>query len=98
MAGQTLFAHGHRRIQSSGVVAPPALFLLSRRCPDADEPIHASGVSVSPGSRESSLIASVPLTEHPWRPFAEGEVVAVAAGRVVGTAAVDAAIVPGTGK
>jgi predicted glutamine amidotransferase len=92
-----LFAHGHRRIQSSGVVAPPGLFLLSRRCPDADEPIYASGVAVTPGFQEASLIASVPLTDDQWRPFAEGEIVAVAAGRVVGAAAVDATMVPGTG-
>ena len=81
--GDTLFAHGHRRIQAAGDIAPPGLFLLSRRCADADEPIHASGVSVAPGFQEVLLIASVPLTDEKWRPFAEGEVVAVSAGRVL---------------
>jgi len=93
-----LFAHGHRRIQCSGVVAPPGLFLLSRRCSDADVPVHASGVAVGPGFREASLIASVPRTEDSWQTFAEGEIVVVAAGSVEDAAAVDATIVPGTGS
>lgn len=84
--GDTLFAHGHRRIQAAtGDIAPPGLFLLSRRCPDATESIHASGVSVAPGFQEVLLIASVPLTDGKWRPFAEGEVLAVLAGQVLDT-------------
>jgi predicted glutamine amidotransferase len=31
------------------------------------------------------LIASVPLNSETWRPFAEGEIVAVSAGKIVGT-------------
>ncbi|MBK9605789.1 MAG: class II glutamine amidotransferase [Betaproteobacteria bacterium] len=81
--GDALFAHGHRRIQSTGVVEPPGLHLLLRQCPDADESIHASGLSVAPGFREASLIASVPLTDDKWRPLVEGEIVVVSAGRVV---------------
>ncbi len=80
---EVLFAHGHRRIQSSGAITPPGLFLLSRRCPDEDESIQAGGVSVAPGFRDAALIASVPLTEDPWRPLAEGEIVVVAEGKVV---------------
>jgi glutamine amidotransferase len=83
--GDTLFAHGHRRIQAaSGDIRPPGLFLLSRRCADANEPVNASGVSVAPGFQEVLLIASVPLTDENWRPFAEGELVAVSAGQTVG--------------
>jgi len=81
--GDTLFAHGHRRIQASGNIAPPGLSLLSRRCMDADEPVHASGVSVAPGFQEVLLIASVPLTNGDWRPVAEGEVLAISAGQVL---------------
>jgi glutamine amidotransferase len=51
---------------------------------DRDEPIHAGGVSVAPGFQEVLLIASVPLTAENWRPFAEGEVVAVSGGQVLG--------------
>ena len=82
--GDALFAHGHRRIQAAGDITPPGLFLLSRRCADADEPVNASGVSVAPGFQEVLLIASVPLTDENWRPFAEGELVAVSAGQMVG--------------
>lgn len=82
--GETPFAHGHRRIEpATGDVTPPGLFLLSRRCADADEPIHAGGVSVAPGFQEDLLIASVALTDENWRPFAEGELVAVSSGHLI---------------
>ena len=82
--GDALFAHGHRRLHSdTGEVKPPGLFLLSRRCADASEAVHGDGLSVAPGFQEVSLIASVPLTGEDWRPLAEGELVAVSAGRVM---------------
>lgn len=83
--GDTLFAHGHRRIQSNGQIVPPGLFLHARRCAHADQAVNADGVSGAPGVQQVVLIASVPLTGEKWRPFAEGELVAVSAGRVVGT-------------
>ena len=83
--GDTLFAHGHRRIQAStGKVAPPGLWLLPCRCGINDEPLYASGLTLGPGFEEGMLIASVALTGGNWRPFAEGEVVAVSAGQIVG--------------
>jgi glutamine amidotransferase len=83
--GDALFAHGHRRLHSdTGEVKPPGLFLLSRHCADAGEAVHVDGVSIAPGFQEVSLIASVPLTGEDWRPLAEGELVAVSAGRVMG--------------
>ena len=82
--GETLFAHGHRRIQpATGEIAPPGLFLLPCRCEDTDEPVHAQGVSIAPGFQEGLLIASVPLTEEKWRPLAEGELVAVSSGKLL---------------
>ncbi len=82
--GEVLFAHGHRRIQSaSGRTEPPGLFMLSRQCGHAHESVQAQGVSIAAGFQEVTLIASVPLSSEPWRPLAEGEVVAVAAGRLV---------------
>jgi predicted glutamine amidotransferase len=83
--GDALFAHGHRRIQADGSTAPPGLFLLSRRCGDATETLHANGVSVGPGFQDVSLIASVPLTDEQWRPLDEGEVLAVSGGQVLAT-------------
>ena len=81
--GEVLFAHGHRRIQADGRIAAPGLWLWSCHCADPDEPVRASGVTVAPGFQEMVLLASVPLTDEPWRPLAEGEVVAVSAGRLI---------------
>jgi predicted glutamine amidotransferase len=82
--GEVLFAHGHRRIQTaSGKTAPPGLVLLSRRCVDVGESVDASGVSIAGDFQEVLLIASVPLTDDAWRPFAEGEIVAVSAGEEI---------------
>ena len=82
--GETLFAHGHRRIQpATGRIAPPGLYLLPCRCADTGEPVRAHGVTLSPGFQEGLLIASVPLTEEKWRPFAEGELVAVSSGKLL---------------
>lgn len=82
--GDALFAHGDRRMQAAtGKAAPPGLYLLSRRCADEGEPVHARGLFVAPGFREVLLIASVPLTDEKWRPLAEGELVAASAGRVL---------------
>ncbi len=82
--GDILFAHGHRRIQSTnGRVAPPGLCLWSCHCTDPDEPVHASGVTVAPGFQEMVLVASVPLTGEVWRPLEEGELVVVSGGRLL---------------
>lgn len=82
--GQTLFAHGHRRLHAdTGTVGPPGLFIHSCECEDPGEPKYATGVSVAAGFQKMSMIASVPLSQEGWRPLAEGEVVAVCAGEAV---------------
>lgn len=79
--GDTLFAHGHRRLHpDTGIVGPPGLFIHTCDCLDPNEPVIANGVTVAPGFQKMSMIASVPLSSEPWRPLAEGEVVAVSAG------------------
>ena len=96
--GDALFAHGHRRIQADGTIAPPGLWLLRRECTvDRDGLPHSgaalggieAGVTIE-GSGEGQAItlpASVPLTSEGWRPLAEGEVIVVKDGRVVDRAA-----------
>jgi glutamine amidotransferase len=85
--GETLFAHGHRRLHpDTGMVLPPGLFIHSCECVDPGEPMVASGVAVAPGFQKMTLLASVPLSNETWRPLTEGEVVAVSAGSVVGSA------------
>ena len=82
--GEILFAHGHRRIQTaSGMIEPPGLFMLSRTCRHDGEPFMTDGLSLACGYQEVILIASVPLSNEPWQPLAEGEVVAVSLGKLV---------------
>lgn len=82
--GETLFVHGDRRIQADGRIAPPGLYILSRRCTHAGETVEGHGVLVGAGFQEVSLVVSVPLTGEDWRPLARGEVLAINAGKVVG--------------
>lgn len=83
--GDTLFAHGHRRIQADGTIAPPGLWLLRRECAVDPDGLPQSGVTIetSGEGQAIALLASVPLTREEWRPLAEGEVIAVKDGRTV---------------
>jgi glutamine amidotransferase len=78
-----LFAHAHRRIQADGQEGPPGLHLLERsgEVPPADP--AASGVTLTSVRQEAVLLASVPLTDEPWQPLSEGEVVVIMNGAVV---------------
>ncbi|BDT67547.1 putative glutamine amidotransferase YafJ [Comamonadaceae bacterium OS-1] len=85
--GDTLFAHGHRRIHADGEPAePPGLWLLERVCMSAaPPPAHQDGVAIEADAEEHDalLIASVPLTGEAWRPLAEGALVAVRQGKLL---------------
>lgn len=81
-----LFAHGDRRIQASdGSTRAPGLLLLERRCQDPKNSLTASSLSMTTGFQDSVLVASVALTEGPWRAFTEGELVAISMGKVLGS-------------
>jgi predicted glutamine amidotransferase len=94
--GEVLFAHGHRRIQADGTIAAPGLWLWSCHCADPDAPIQGAGVTVGPGFQEIAMLASVPLTDEPWRPLREGELVVVLAGRLINTPGLDRTAPQGT--
>lgn len=82
--GDALFEHGLRRLQSgTGKRILLGLYLLPCWYEDADEPVHARRASIASGFQDGLLIASVPLTDGEWWPFAEGEIVAVSAGKVI---------------
>lgn len=89
--GEYLFAHGHRRSQADGTVAPPGLWTLQRACPSDGDALAAAGVQLAASAREQvlTLFASVPLSDEAWRPLTEGELIVVAAGhgRAGGSAA-----------
>lgn len=85
--GDALFAFGDRRTQpGSAARAAPGLVMQSCACVDGKREICVRGLSISPGFQEVTLIASVPLipADAIWRPFREGELIAVANGRVQG--------------
>ena len=72
--GDLLIAHGHRRTRADGRVAPPGLTMLTRACPLDRDTLGEAGVALQ-GGQQVTLFASVPLTDEPWRPLAEGEIV-----------------------
>lgn len=81
--GDALFAHGHRRTQRQGGIAPPGLHMLSRHCARPGGSFDAAGLAIAPAPAEQqvALFASVPLTgEAGWRALDEGQVVAVRGG------------------
>ena len=81
--GQILVGHGHRRKQATGSkIEPPGLVYLHRHCGRRSEVLMANGVTVEGADQTMTLLASVPLTDEPWQPMGEGELVAVCNGEV----------------
>lgn len=81
--GQTLFAHGHRRTQGDGQIAPPGLHMLTRSCETDAESLQAHGLDIGHDGQQITLLASVPLSDEAWQPLAEGELVAIQDGRLL---------------
>lgn len=81
--GEVVFAHGHRRRQADGHFGPPGLHVLSRACSGRSDPETGCGVEISSARQQVLLAASVPLTGEDWTPLGEGELVAIADGRMV---------------
>ncbi|NNC58011.1 MAG: class II glutamine amidotransferase [Woeseiaceae bacterium] len=80
--GDALFVHAHRRTQSDGDVRPPGLHLLVRSCNEQAVDLSQSGIMLAPLAQQLALVASVPLTDEPWEPISEGEVIALTQGVV----------------
>jgi len=83
--GDVIFAHGDRRKQESGEFTAPGLHVLCRSCSKSSEAAAPlAGVSIEPEEhQEVALVSSVPLSNEPWRPLAEGEIVVLREGRIV---------------
>jgi predicted glutamine amidotransferase len=92
--GDVLFAHGDRRTQLNGTIAPPGLWCLSRRCINEPDELSQAGIVIEPKeqAQEVLLFASVPLTDEHWRPLIEGEVVAAKNGCVLSAVPVSSKI------
>ena len=85
--GDALFAHGDRRFQPVRRRAePPGLWIRRQHCaPEDREGDQHAGVSIVPSGQAVAWIASLPLTADDWRPLAEGELLAVRDGEVLGS-------------
>ena len=75
--GEAIFAHAHRRTQADKEIRPPGMYLLA----GAAAPPPDAGVRIADGQRVT-LVASVPLSDEPWRPLDEGTLLALVDGDV----------------
>ena len=77
--GSALFAHGDRRTQADGSIEPPGLWRLQRSCPVDPDALARAGVHLETTTEPQrlTLVASVPLTDGPWYPLQEGEVIVI---------------------
>lgn len=78
--GECLFVHANRRTQDGGEIKPPGLHMLSRTCQGQDNVLCEDGITICGRGQQVLLFASVPLTDEPWRPLNDGEVVIVGDG------------------
>ena len=83
--GEIVFAHGHRRIQKDGRIAPPGLWRLERRCAVDADWLAMVGIDIAdePPDQQVTLLASVPLTDEAWMPLSEGETIMLKSGRIL---------------
>jgi glutamine amidotransferase len=78
-----LVAHGHKRVQPDGQIKPPGLHVLEHTCHQPDTALSSSGITVQNVSDETTMVATVPLTEGDWRPLDEGEILIIKSGKVI---------------
>lgn len=82
--GDALFAHGDRRLQRSGRVEPPGLWIRQRRCtPGAASLDQGAGLAVRTDGTSVLWVASVPLTDGGWQPLDCGELLAIRDGVIL---------------
>jgi len=74
--GEYLFVHGHKRTQPGREgFHPPGMHYLKRTCTTPQQNENLSGVELDYNRCDQKviLIASVPLSDEPWQPLGEGE-------------------------
>jgi glutamine amidotransferase len=82
--GDALFVHADRRLQPlTGQVTAPALFRLDCSTDQPASLLRDCHLPDDASKQHMVLIASVPLTNEPWKPMPEGTVIAVYRGEVV---------------
>ena len=81
--GDALFIHAHRRTEPKDAAVLRGLYVLERACREDMPHLAGTGVALTTVHQALTLVASVPLTDEPWRPLAEGEVLAIVEGRIL---------------
>lgn len=84
--GELLFAHGHRRHAADGTIRAPGLVALMRSCAAPDPDYRVAGLAIDEGCERGqrvALLASVPLSDEPWVPLAEGEILVLRDGEII---------------
>ncbi len=87
--GEYLYAYANKRKNSDGVVKPPGLYYLCRRCEQDIETatIALQGMALETATggatQEVVLFASVPLSDENWRPFEENQMIVCRDGKII---------------
>lgn len=79
-----LFVHAHRRrAEGASAYTPPGLHVIERACAlRGDDFVEGVDLNDEEARQEAVLVASVPLSDEAWQPMAEGELIALAGGRI----------------
>ena len=80
----TLFAHSDHRIPPGTEEVLPGMHVLERGCTEEVPDMSDSGVTLKTVQQALTLVASAPLTDEAWHPLAQGEVLAIRGGEIVG--------------
>jgi len=83
---ELIFVHGHKRTQKGGKgIHPPGLFSLCRTCYARKHHQEVEGLQIGPQGDQQKivLVASVPLTNEPWIPLAENEILILKKGEIL---------------
>ena len=83
--GELLFAHADVRLHDNlPDYNPPGLYSVELRRQRGLGEISAPGIRITPGGVAAlTMVASVPLTDHPWTALKRGELLTIGDGRVV---------------
>ena len=80
------FVHAHKRYNPiTHDRRPPGLHVLVRSC-EVDSARLAAGIEIADGdpAQRIVLVATVPLSDEPWQPLGEGELIVLRDGDVIG--------------
>lgn len=84
--GEFLFVHGHKRKQKDRKgFYPPGLYTLTRSCVYERQSISQliPELSCEGTMQYVLLVATIPLTQEKWIPLAEGDILAIAQGKII---------------